>query len=75
MPHPAPLRLLPPAARPIRPTSPHPRLARGGSDCRVLAIAMLSAIESAQPASAAVMEAAADSLRILERATALGIAL
>ena len=33
---------------------------------------MLSSIESAPPASAAVMEAAANSFRILDRATALG---
>ena len=43
-----PLRLLPAVARPIRPASSHPRLARGGPSCRVLTTAaMLSEIGKA----------------------------
>ncbi len=55
MPHPAPLRLLPPAARPIRPASPHPRLARGGSGCRVLLTSeMMDAIGEPRLATASI---------------------
>lgn len=43
MPNPTAILLLSPAERPIRPALPDPRLARGGSCCRVLTTTVMLA--------------------------------
>ena len=74
MSNPIPIRLLSPAARPIRPASSNPRLARGGSCCRVLTTAaMLAEIgEASAPISAA--QALASLSAAVDRALAQGVA-
>ncbi len=66
-----PLSLLRPAARPSRAAATHPRLVRGGPDCRVLSttdmLAAISTRPTAEQALAALSEAA-------DRAITLGIA-
>ena len=68
------LRLLPPAARPIRPASPHPRLMRGGHGCRVLTTfdMLLEIGEASAPITT--VQAMASSTAAVDGALAQGVA-
>ena len=69
--NPSPLMLLAPAERLTRSNSSHPRLVRGGPDCRVLTTSEMLAAISTQPPAEQALAALSEAV---DRAVALGIA-